>query len=66
MNLLWGVKPILLETLPMTFEGMIAVAENQLKERQMVTEGDKILILGGIPAQTPQGTNFIKIHTISA
>ncbi|MDR7897174.1 pyruvate kinase [Thermosynechococcus sp. JY1334] len=66
MNLLWGVKPILLETLPMTFEGMIAVAENQLKERQMVTEGDKILILGGIPAQTLQGTNFIKIHTISA
>lgn len=66
MNLLWGVKPILLETLPLTFEGMIAVAENQLKERQMATEGDKILILGGIPAQTPQGTNFIKIHTISA
>lgn len=66
MNLLWGVKPILLDTLPLTFEGMIAVAENQLKERQMVTEGDKILILGGIPAQTPQGTNFIKIHTISA
>ncbi len=66
MNLLWGVKPILLETLPMTFEGMIAVAENQLKKRQMVSEGDKILILGGIPAQTPQGTNFIKIHTIGA
>lgn len=66
MNLLWGVKPILLDTLPLTFEGMIAVAENQLKERQIATEGDKILILGGIPAQTPQGTNFIKIHTISA
>ncbi|WP_298617883.1 pyruvate kinase [uncultured Thermosynechococcus sp.] len=64
MNLLWGVKPILLETLPLTFEGMIAVAENQLKEHQIATEGDKIVILGGIPAQTPQGTNFIKIHTI--
>ncbi|HIK24026.1 MAG TPA: hypothetical protein IGQ16_10280, partial [Thermosynechococcus sp. M3746_W2019_013] len=35
-------------------------------KRQMVSEGDKILILGGIPAQTPQGTNFIKIHTIGA
>ncbi|MFN4279693.1 pyruvate kinase [Thermosynechococcus sp.] len=64
LNLLWGVKPILLETLPLTFEGMVAVAENQLKERQIATEGDKIVILGGIPAQTPQGTNFIKIHTI--
>lgn len=64
MNLLWGVKPILLEVLPLTFEGMIAVAENQLKERQIATEGDKIVILGGIPAQTPQGTNFIKIHTL--
>ncbi|URR36869.1 pyruvate kinase [Thermosynechococcus sp. HN-54] len=66
MNLLWGVKPILLETLPLTFEGMISVAENQLRERGIVTEGDKILILGGIPAQTPQGTNFIKIHGIGA
>ncbi|MBF2004495.1 MAG: hypothetical protein IGS49_03240 [Chlorogloeopsis fritschii C42_A2020_084] len=27
---------------------------------------DKILILGGIPTKQPQGTNFLKIHTIEA
>ncbi|BAC09952.1 tsr2400 [Thermosynechococcus vestitus BP-1] len=58
MNWLWGVKPMLLETLPITFAGMLAVAKNQLKERQLVSKGDKILILGDIPAQSPQGTKF--------
>ncbi|ATS19322.1 pyruvate kinase [Parathermosynechococcus lividus] len=64
MNLLWGVKPILLDTLPLTFEGMIATAEAQLQERGIAATGEKILIMAGLPAQTPQGTNFLKIHTM--
>jgi len=66
MNLLWGVKPILLDTLPLTFEGMIATAEAQLLERGVASLGDKILIMAGLPAQTPQGTNFLKIHTVGS
>ena len=30
----------------------------------LVDRSDKILIVGGIPTQTPQGTNFLKIHTV--
>ena len=64
MNLIWGVKPILLSYAPATFEQMVKEAESNLKRRGFVVPGDKILILGGIPAGTPQGTNFLKIHTV--
>ena len=64
MNLIWGVHPILLKSLPMTFEAMVDETEVDLLKRGMVAPGDKLLIMGGIPANTPKGTNFIKIHTI--
>lgn len=64
MNLIWGVKPILLDSAPPSFEDMVSVAESNLLKRGMVVEGDKLLIMGGIPAKQAQGTNFIKIHTV--
>jgi len=64
MNLIWGVRPILLQTLPLSFESMVEEAEGALMKRKMVEPGDKLLIMGGIPANTPRGTNFIKIHTV--
>ncbi len=65
LNLVWGVKPIHLEREGETFEEMVATAQNQLIERGLAKSGDKILIMAGIPVQKPQGTNFLKIHTIS-
>ncbi|MGF1568478.1 MAG: pyruvate kinase [Nodosilinea sp.] len=65
MNLIWGVKPILLSATPLTFEEMGTVAEQDLLERGIVAPGDKFLMMGGIPAQKTQGTNFIKIHTVN-
>lgn len=64
MNLIWGVRPILLKSLPLTFEAMVSEAESALLKRSMVIPGDKLLIMGGIPANTPKGTNFVKIHTV--
>ena len=66
MNLIWGVKPILLDGLPRTFEEMVTTAEASLLARNLVTAGDKLLVLGGVPANTPKGTNFLKIHTVGA
>ena len=65
LNLVWGVKPIYLQHEGTTFEEMVATAQAYLIEQKLVELGDKILIMGGIPVQTPQGTNFLKIHTIS-
>lgn len=64
LNLLWGIRPILIEDHPDSFEEMVSVTEQNLRTRNLITPGDKIILLGGVPAHKPGGTNFIKIHTI--
>ncbi|NJN04377.1 MAG: pyruvate kinase [Leptolyngbyaceae cyanobacterium RM1_1_2] len=64
LNLVWGVKPVLVEQPTQTFEELVVQAESILLDRQFAQANDKILIMGGIPPQTPQGTNFLKLHTI--
>ncbi|MBF2072602.1 MAG: pyruvate kinase [Synechococcales cyanobacterium C42_A2020_086] len=65
LNLVWGVKPLLIDTQVDTFEEAVQQAETQLRKRNWVAPGDRILVMGGIPMQTPGGTNFLKIHTIT-
>ncbi len=64
LNLVWGIKPVYLEREGTTFEELVAIAENYLIKQQLATSGDQILIMGGIPTQIPQGTNFLKIHQL--
>lgn len=64
LNLVWGVKPVYLEKEGTTFEELVAIAENYLIKQKLGQSGDQILIMGGIPTQQPQGTNFLKIHQI--
>ena len=64
LNLIWGVRPIHLEHEGATFEELVITAEKYLLDKNLVEQNDKILIMGGIPTQTPQGTNFLKIHTV--
>ena len=64
LNLIWGVRPICLEHEGTTFEELVTIAEKYLLDNNLVERNDKILIMGGIPTQTPQGTNFLKIHTV--
>jgi pyruvate kinase len=65
LNLLWGIRPILIDDHPDSFEEMVAITEKNLLVRHLACAGDKILLVGGIPAHVGGGTNFIKIHTIS-
>ncbi|HAO11885.1 MAG TPA: pyruvate kinase [Planktothrix sp. UBA8407] len=65
LNLVWGVKPILLEHQVNSFEGLIDLAQTKLLEQSLAQVGDKILIIGGVPTKKARGTNFLKIHTIS-
>ena len=65
LNLIWGVKPILLEQEVKTFEELTRQAQTYLLQKNLAKSGDKILIMGGIPTQIAGGTNFLKIHTIS-
>jgi pyruvate kinase len=64
LNLLWGIKPLLVQRTEATFDGLIDLAEATLRQRELVSAGDKIIVLGGIPTNRPRGTNFIKVHTV--
>lgn len=65
LNLVWGVKPLLLEHPANSIEGLIRQMEVCLLERNWAQPGDRILILGGSPIQKARGTNFLKIHEIA-
>ncbi len=64
LNLLWGIRPILIDDHPDSFEEMVDMAEKNLLQRNLARSGEKILLMGGIPAHEAGGTNFIKVHTI--
>jgi pyruvate kinase len=64
LNLLWGIKPILITEHPDNFETMVSMVESNLISNNLVSPGNNIVILGGIPSHVPGGTNFLKIHTI--
>ncbi|MEI7661865.1 MAG: pyruvate kinase, partial [Bacteroidota bacterium] len=64
LNLVWGVRPILISDHPGTFEEMVAVAEKVLHERHLAETGELVLLIGGIPAHQAGGTNFIKVHCL--
>lgn len=66
LNLIWGVKPLLIEQPLSSFEQIVNQAEINLVQRHLAAPGDRVLIMGGIPAQQAGGTNFLKIHTISS
>ncbi len=64
LNLIWGVKPLLLDQEVSSFEMVIEQVEACLLGRNLAAKGDRILIVGGIPMSIQGGTNFIKIHTL--
>jgi len=64
LNLFWGIRPLLVETKPNTFEELVKQAESILRDRKLVNSGDKIVVIGGVPVGRPGGANFLKIHSI--
>jgi pyruvate kinase len=65
LNLVWGVRPILFDGYGDSIEEIIKQMEACLLQRNFATPGDRVLVMGGIPAHQTRGTNFLKIHTIS-
>jgi pyruvate kinase len=65
LNLVWGIRPLLVKETAETFEGLVTLAASTLQRRGLAAAGDKILVLGGIPAGEPQGANFLKIHVLN-
>lgn len=65
LNLLWGIRPILTQEHPVTFEDIMRFIETELSKMKLVCAREKILVLGGIPAHIEGGTNFVKIQLVN-
>ena len=64
LNLLWGIHPILIRHKCKSFDEMITLAEQNIKDHQTIKSGEKIIVIAGIPPNVPGGTNCLKIHTL--
>jgi len=64
LNLVWGVKPLLIDEEVSSFEMVLQQVESCLLGRNLAAKGDCILIIGGIPMSLKGGTNFLKIHIL--
>jgi len=64
LNLLWGIHPILIREKCNTFDEMISLAETNIRDHQATSEGEKIVVIAGIPPNIPGETNCLKIHTL--
>jgi pyruvate kinase len=65
LNLFWGIRPLLINEKPATFEALVAVAETAVLQRKFAAAGETILVIGGIPAGLPCGSNFLKVHSVT-
>ena len=66
LNLVWGVRPVLLEQLDGSLETLFEQVETCLVEKKFAAPGDRVLLLGGLPIKVSGSTNFLKIHTIGS
>jgi pyruvate kinase len=65
LNLVWGIRPLLIEERVETFEGLVGLAASTLRRRGLAATGDKVLVLAGALDGGSQESDFIKIHTMT-
>ncbi len=63
LNLLWGVYPVLGETIATTDEMMDEAVKRSLAAG-LIKNGDLVVITAGVPVGVPGTTNLIKVHVV--
>jgi pyruvate kinase len=63
MALVWGVLPLLIPQFQ-TIDEMIKTVINSAQEAKLVSRGDNLVIIAGVPFNVGGQTNFLKIHTV--
>ena len=61
LNLLWGVKPMLLKKEEKTAEELFTDAVNEAKKAGYVKVGDKVVITAGVPLGMVGKTNMVRV-----
>jgi pyruvate kinase len=63
LNLCWGVYPVLVSNWKDTDE-MLERSKRMPKELGMVSKGEKMVIIAGVPISIPGTTNLIKVEIV--
>lgn len=61
--LYWGVVPIIIKELS-RLDDEIVEMEDQLLKKNWASEGEKVIIMGGIPTHISGSTNMLKVHAL--
>jgi pyruvate kinase len=64
MALIWGVNPLMLTEVSDS-ESTLAMVEETLTKRGIVSGGDNLVITGGLPIAARGAANFVKLSTIA-
>ncbi|MBQ6262377.1 MAG: pyruvate kinase [Clostridia bacterium] len=65
LALSWGVYPVLARNQD-DFDKLFLHAIDCAKQIDIVSDGDRVVIVGGIPLDTPGNTNIIKVETVKS
>jgi pyruvate kinase len=64
INLLWGVRPLLVPEIPPDFAGLMALAERALKQHGLAASGDRYLVVAALHPGTPENADVIHLRTM--
>ncbi len=64
LALWWGVWPYCIEDMKGLTDELMEKAGKQLIEANLLSEGDYVVIMGGLPLGTLARTNFVKLHRV--
>jgi len=63
LALVWGVTPALTAH-SADYDGLLAVARQQILERQLAQSGERVVVTAGVPFDTPGTTNLLKVEAV--
>jgi pyruvate kinase len=63
LALIWGVVPDLVPHAK-TYDEMVRMALETVKERELAKPGDKVVVTAGVPFDVPGTTNTLKVETV--
>ena len=63
LSLVWGVTPALTEH-STSYDTMLAVARQQILDRQLAQPGERVVVTAGVPFDMPGTTNLLKVEAV--
>lgn len=64
MNILWGVQPFVLRDVPDYHEQIVDLVDEFLLSRDIVSAGDRLVLLMGSPIYQRAKTNLLRVHRV--